>query len=43
MVKRCSWGRCKTDSCNPERLIKGGKVTKFSSFPSEKKLKERRD
>ena len=43
MVKRCAWGRCKTDSRYPERLIKGGKVINFHPFPSEKKFKERRE
>ena len=32
MAKRCAWGTCKTDSRNPERLIKGGKVINFHLF-----------
>ena len=43
IVKRCAWGTCKTDSRDPEWLIKGGKVINFHPFPSEKKLKERRE
>lgn len=44
MVKRCSWGTCKTDSCYPERLqTEDGKIISFHSFPSVKKFKERRE
>ena len=42
MVKRCSWGTCKTDSRYPERLqTEDGKIISFHSFPSVKKFKER--
>lgn len=43
MVKRCAWSTCKTDSRYPERLIKDGIPVTFHPFPSEKKIKERRD
>ena len=43
MVKKCAWGTCKTDSRYPERLIKGGNITKFSSFSVREKIKERRE
>ena len=43
VVKRCAWGTCKTDSRYSERLIKDGKVINFHPFPSEKKIKERRE
>ena len=44
MVKRCSWGTCKSDSRYPERLkTEDGKNISFHSFPSVKKFKERRE
>ena len=44
MVKRCTWGTCKSDTRYPDRLKKAdGTVVSFYSFPNAKKAFERRE
>ena len=44
MVKRCTWGTCKSDTRYPDRLKKAdGTVVSFYSFPNAKKASKRRE